>query len=112
LKINKISKPKTYPVDVDQILKQPSAPMVLLSALGGGMKIEHKNHHYIYHYKRLGLTFMRCVNFVKLGCGARVLLNQNRVFDVSIDHNHEDEAKVEGLSKNVCSDGYYDVDSE
>jgi FLYWCH zinc finger domain len=100
------SKPAKLPhVDLTSVLQTPSSPMVLLSSLAGGMKIEHRNHHFVYHFKRKGCTFMRCINFATSGCTARVLLHLNRVFEISVEHNHEDAAKSQLVcSKNVCGD--------
>jgi FLYWCH zinc finger domain len=92
-------------VDTASVLRTPSSPMVLLSSLGGGMKIEHRNHHFIYHFKRQGCTFMRCMNYSTSGCTARVLLHMSRVYDVNDEHNHEDAAKLQDVySKNLCGD--------
>jgi hypothetical protein len=73
------------------ILKQSSFPFLQLSSLGGGLKIEHKNHHFKFHYTKGPAKYLRCV---RTGCEARVLVHQNRVYEVIAHHSHEDEAKV------------------
>lgn len=73
---------------IEEILKQPSHPLELVTTKVGGMKAAFRDFCYEFHYNRSGNKFWRCLSHTN-GCAAKIMSKGSLMYPINVEHNHE-----------------------
>lgn len=88
---------------IDEILKKPAEPMILIPASIGGMKVEYHQKKFVFYFTKKGVTFWRCEKWEK-NCPAKIMTKDKKTYSYVEEHNHsmeeiENEIKIKQEKK-------------